>query len=473
MGEELKNEALKAEVAQFPSALRKLFVPFMPDGVTPVRYRVPYGGRGGTKSWGIARALLMQGTNKSQRTLCGRQYQNSIKDSVHKLLADQITALKMNYIYEVQNTLIKARDDAKLPDGSPNESEFIFKGFQQNMDEIKSMEGIDRCWIEEAKNTTKSSFETLDPTIRKQGSEIWGSFNPELETDFFYEHFVKNPPDNALVWKVTWRDNPWFPDVLRKQMEQMKERDFDAYLNVWEGECRLMLEGAVYADELRSARVSGRICKVPYDPNYPVDIIFDLGKRDMTAMWFRQQIAFETRMIKYHQDRQLEVEDYIDIIQGTKYIVGTLWLPHDGKAKRLGTKKTIQEQFQNVYGTKNVRIVPRLGIADGINVARQGFRRVYFDKDLCADGLSALTHYRYEVLDDGHGSFSREPVHDWSSHGADAFRYEGICRKLSHAEPTAGRKAAELQERIDQMVAEGLVHGGRPAKASPQGWMRR
>ena len=136
MGEELKNEALKAEVAQFPSALRKLFVPFMPDGVTPVRYRVPYGGRGGTKSWGIARALLMQGTNKSQRTLCGRQYQNSIKDSVHKLLADQITALKMNYIYEVQNTLIKARDDAKLPDGSPNESEFIFKGFQQNMDEI-------------------------------------------------------------------------------------------------------------------------------------------------------------------------------------------------------------------------------------------------------------------------------------------------------------------------------------------------
>lgn len=471
MSQELKQNLL-SEVAQFPAAMKFLFEERCANGEL-VRYRVGHGGRGGAKSWNFARALLMQSKDKTLLTLCGREYQNSIKDSVHKLLADQVSKLQMNYLFEVQNATIKAREGALHPDGSSNKSEFVFKGFHHNMDEIKSMEGVDRCWAEEAHSLTKQSFEYLDPTIRKPGSEIWVSFNPQLETDFVYDFFVKNPPSNALVRKLTWRDNPWFGDIMHKQMLQMKERDFDAYLNVWEGETRLMLEGAVYADQLRSARASGRICRVPYDPQFPVDVIFDLGKADMTAMWFRQQIAFETRMIHYHQDRQMEVEDYIDYIQGRKYNIGTIWLPHDGKAKRLGSKKTIQEQFQSTFGTRFVRIVPRLGVADGIAVARSAFRNVYFDKEACADGLMALSHYRYEVLDDGHGSFSQVPVHDWSSHGADAWRYEAICRKLGNAQAMPSAARAELQERLDQMIADGLVHGGRPAKPSPQGWMRR
>jgi phage terminase large subunit len=416
----------------------------------------------------------MKGSNASQRVLCGREFQNSIRDSVHRLLCEQIDALKMNYIYEIEQATIKAREGALLPDGTPNKSDFIFKGFHNNISEIKSTEGIDICWIEEAKSLLKNSFEIIDPTVRKPGSEIWISFNPELETDFVYDHFVLHPPPNALVRKLSWRDNPWFNEVLRAQMEHMKATDFDAYLNVWEGECRLILEGAVYADELRAARVSGRICEVPHDPNFPVDVIYDLGKRDRTSMLFRQQVAYETRFIHHYSDNRLDVEDYIEYMQARRgYAYGTIWLPHDGKAKRLGSKKTIQEQFQNIFGTKNVRIVPRLGIADGISIARQGFRRAYFDKVACADFLTALSHYRYEVIQDGHGSFSREPVHDWTSHDADAFRYEGIVRKLGHAEPTQSARAAELQERIDQMVAEGHVHGGRPGRMGPQDWMMR
>lgn len=466
------QQNLLGSTAQFPAALKFLFDEKCPNG-EDVRYRVGYGGRGGTKSWGFARALLMKAKDDDKLVLCGREYQNSIKDSVHKLIANQINELKMNYIFEVQNATIKAREGALHPDGSPNKSEFLFKGFHHNMDEIKSMEGVDICWGEEAHSLTKQSFEYLDPTIRKPGSEIWLSFNPQLETDFVFDFFVKNPPSNALVRKLTWRDNPWFNDVLRKQMEQLKVKDFDAYLNVWEGETRLMLEGAVYADQLRSARASGRICRVPYDPAFPVDVIFDLGKADMTAMWFRQQIAYETRLIHYHQENQLEVEDYIDYIQGRRYNIGTIWLPHDAKAKRLGTKKTIQEQFQSTFGTRFVRIVPRLSVADGIAVARSGFRTVYFDKEGCADGLMALSHYRFEVLDDGHGSFSQTPVHDWASHGADAFRYEGICRKLGNAQADLRGTRNDLQERLDQMLANGFVHGGRPAKPSPQGWMRK
>lgn len=475
MGLELANQALTQEAAKFPAAMRFLFEKTMSDGITPARYKVGFGGRAAGRTWNYARALLMLGGQASRRVLCCREYQKSIRESVHKTLCDQIDNLRMNYLYEVEQASIHAREGAVCPDGSPNKSDFIFTGLHNNVSEVKSTEGIDVAWGEEAHNLSKFSFETLDPTVRKAGSEIWFSFNTQLETDFVYDFFVAKPPPNAIVRHLTWRDNPWLDDVNRAQMEYMRANDFDAYLNVWEGQPRLMLEGAVYAEELRRVRASGRICTVPYDPNFPVDVIFDLGKRDATAMWFRQQIAFETRIIRAYQNTGLEVEDYLDYLQGLKYFYGTIWLPHDAKAKRLGTKKTIQEQFQQNFGTKNVRIVPKLSIADGISAARQGFKSVYFDKENCVDGLQALSRYRYEVLSqekDGIMHLSKEPVHDEYSHYADAWRYEAICRKLGAAQPTQGKLAAELQERIDQAVASGIHVHGRPTRAGARDWMK-
>lgn len=477
IGEAEQKAIIGGEVAQFPSAMRDLlFAKVMPDGLTPVRYRVGYGGRGGGRTWNYARKLLFETKDESLKVLCGREYQNSIRDSVHHTISDQIDRLKMNYIYEVEQARIFARPGTVLPNGTPNGSEYIFKGFHQNIEEVKSTEGIDRLWVEEAKNTTKKSWDTLDPTVRKAGSEIWASFNPELETDETYQKFVVNTPPDAIVRKINWRDNPWFPDVLRRQMLYMKEHDYDNYMNIWEGECRLMLEGAVYADELRSAKAAGRICSVPYDPNFPVDVIFDLGKADMTAMWLRQQVAYERRMIGYYQAAQEDIEHYLEWLQAQRYIYGTIWLPHDAKAKRLGMKKTIQEQFIQHFGPQNVRIVPKLGIADGINATRQGFRRVYFDKQRCADGIQALSHYRYEVVDtpkNGIIQLSRVPVHDWASHGADAFRYEAICAKIGSSNEVPVGKWASVQEKLDQQVATGLFTQGRPVKRSSQGWMKR
>ena len=165
------------------------------------------------------------GMNKPIRVLCARELQNSITDSVHALLADQIKTLNLDSIYEVQNTVIYGK----------NGTEFLFAGLKHNVTKIKSFEGVDVCWVEEAQTVSKSSWDVLLPTIRKDGSEIWITFNPELDTDETYKRFVIVPPANAVVQKVNWSDNPWFPQVLRDEKDDLKARDMDAYLNVWEG----------------------------------------------------------------------------------------------------------------------------------------------------------------------------------------------------------------------------------------------
>lgn len=472
------------ETAKFPRALSFLFDKTMPDGVTPVRYKVGYGGRGGTKTWGFARALLMNATTGLERVMCARQYQNSIKESVHKTLADQITALRMNYVFEVQQASIKARPDAPLlPNGEKNSSEFFFKGMHNNMAEIKSTEGITKCWVEEAHNVTRSSWDTLDPTVRADGSEIWVSFNPQLETDATYVWFVLNTPVDAIVRKLTWRDNPFFNDVLRRQMEAMKLKDYDSYLHVWEGECVMTLEGAVYAKELRKARAEGRICRVPYDPAFPVSVSFDLGRSDATAMWFRQSVGFENRMLQYYENSMEDLDHYFDVLDamrdrtGQRYFYGMFWLPADAKAKRLGTKKSIYEQFQTRFGPQRVRVVPSIGLANGINAARQAFRTTWFDQEFCGDGIQMLSHYRYVVLNADTGELSREPLHNEASHGADAFRYDAVSRKIGVALPTPSPRQ-QIQEELDEAQAKGyfVPQYGRPSRGDGgggQGWMGR
>src|ERR1700683_1098564 len=232
--------------AQFPEPLRCLF--------EPRRYKILWGGRGAGRSWGIARALLLIGTERPIRVLCARELQNSISDSVHKLLSDQIDALGLASFYEIQKQGIY---------GS-NGTAFSFEGIKNNTTKIKSYEGVDYCWVEEAVKVSRASWGILIPTIRKVGSEIWLSFNPELDTDYTYKRFVlEGDPTNSFVVKMTWRDNPWFEQTaLFDEMKRDRERDYDYYLNVWEGHCVQMLEGAVYAKELRRATEDRRICTV-------------------------------------------------------------------------------------------------------------------------------------------------------------------------------------------------------------------
>jgi phage terminase large subunit len=392
--------------AQFPVKMASLF--------DKARYKVYYGGRGAGKSHSAAKALLILGAKSQIRVLCAREYQTSIKDSVHKLLCDQIELMNLHGFYEITQSSIRGK----------NGTEFAFVGLKNNVANVKSYEGVDYCWVEEAQTVSRHSWNTLIPTIRKEGSEIWITFNPELETDETYQRFVVRPPEQAVVQKINWSDNPWFPEVLALEKDSLKSRDPSAYQTVWEGLCRLTVDGAIFANEMQVAELDDRITKVTYDPTKPVHAIFDLGWADSTAIWFLQFVGMETRLIRYHEDSQKTISHYLALMQTYGYMYDTLWLPHDAQNKTLASNGKSIEEIVRSAGYKT-RIIERTPIADSINAARTIFRNCWFDRENCYDGLQCLRHYRYDV-DPETGQFSRQPLHDIYSHGADAFRYIGL-----------------------------------------------
>ena len=203
------------------------------------RYKVAYGGRGSSKSWSIGRSLIAKSMESKIRVLCTRQLQTSIANSVHKLLCDTIDNLGVNDYFEITQSTIRCK----------NGSEFFFKGIQNNINEIKSIEGIDICWVEEAQSVSQESWDVLIPTIRTEGSEIWVSFNPDREEDATYQMFVATQRDDATSVLVNYTDNPFFPETLRKEMEYCKEVDYGKYEHVWLGKTVINTEAQVFHDK--------------------------------------------------------------------------------------------------------------------------------------------------------------------------------------------------------------------------------
>ena len=400
MSEEVSQAIAQAE---FPAKLSILF--------DPARYKVLYGGRGGAKSWGIARALLIIGARKPTRILCAREFQTSIRDSVHKLLSDQIIAMGLIDFYEITQNAIRGK----------NGTEFSFVGLKNNVSNIKSYEGCDIVWVEEAQTTSKLSWNVLIPTIRKEGSEIWISFNPELESDETYQRFIVNTPENSIVQRINWSDNPWFPETLRLEKDALFVRDREAYNTVWEGVCRQTVDGAIFAKEMMQAEFEQRITRVPYDPVKPVLAVFDIGWADATAVWFVQFIGMETRLIRYYETTQTTISQILAKMQTFGYVYDTLYLPHDARNKTLAANGRSIEEIVRAAGY-NVRIIDRTPTVDSINAARTIFPKCYFDRENTHEGLQCLRHYRYDVNPDT-GNFSQKPLHDNYSHGADAFKY--------------------------------------------------
>lgn len=438
--------------ADFPEALQCLF--------TPARYIVLYGGRGGAKSWGVARWLIIRALGEGIRVLCTREVQKSIDESVKKLLTDQIKAMGLESEFDIQRDYIRAPKSG---------AEFFFAGLKDGADKIRSYEGVDVCWVEEAHRVSEASWQTLTPTIRKPGSTIVVTFNPQLETDATYVRFVKNKPSNAIVKKISWRDNPWFPEELRVEMEDLKARDYDSYLNVWEGFCKQILSGAVYADELRAAQAQGRILRVPYEASTSVNVFADLGWADKTSLWFAQHVGYEYRILKFYENSQQKWEHYLGYIQAQGYTIDTIFLPHDAKAKQLGTGRSIEE-ITRAKGFR-VRIVPRLDIRDGINAVRTIFPQCYFDEEGCAEGLKALRSYRYEVQGEikENQVWSQKPLHDWSSHAADAFRYFAVGSRLPRRRAPAGALIEDPQAFTDDWFSKLKRAVG---AGHEQGWMK-
>ena len=396
-----------------PKAFKELF--------EPKRYKVFYGGRGGAKSHNYARALLLMGVKKKMLILCARELQNSITDSVHRLLADIIDSDEvLRGFYEIQKATIIGK----------NGTEFIFKGIKHNHREIKSTEGVDVCWIEEAQNVSDNSWEVIIPTIRKEGSEIWVSFNPINPTDPTYIRMVEQSNDNMLIRKVSYRDNPFFPDVLELERKKLEENDHDAYLHVWEGEFDKRHNGCIYAQNIEQMREQGRVCPVPYKAGVPVFTGWDLGKSNATAIWFCQIVGLEPRIIDYFEgtgsDTDLDV--IAEMLRSKPYEYLMHYLPHDAAHNRMGMKSSISKQLKDM-GIKN-RVLPITKVVARIQKGKELLKECWVDDTKCRDGIHALMNYKYE-FDEDKKVFKKTPLHDWASDPADAFGYLAQAKDLA------------------------------------------
>lgn len=394
--------------AQFPSKLKPLF--------QSARYKVFHGGRGSGKSWGVARALLILARQKKLRILCTREVQKSIKDSVHALLSDQIAALGFGKDFQILETEIRCTVTGSV---------FLFGGLQQHtVESIKSFEGCDIVWVEEAQSVSGKSWDVLVPTIRKPGSEIWITLNPQLESDETYQRFIAIPPPGAVVVEMNYMDNPWFPEVLEaERTHAQKTMKREKYAHIWEGKCMPAVEGAIYFDEVAKAEEEGRITRVGFDKLLKVHAIFDLGWNDSMTVIMVQRSASELRVIDYIEDSHKKLSDYSDMLKAKPYNWGQVWLPHDGFSKDYKTGKSAEEMMKALGWT--VARTPSMDIEGGIKAAREVFERVWFDKEKTTRLVECLKRYRRNI-----GQKTGEagsPLHDEFSHGADGFRYLALC----------------------------------------------
>ncbi len=357
---------------------------------------------------------LALGTQRPLRILCARETQQSIRESVHQLLSEQIKMLHLEYHYRVLDFTIRGA----------NGTEFIFVGLRNlSIEQIKSFESIDVVWIEEAAQVGRKSWQTLIPTIRKPGSEIWVSFNPDLATDDTYVRWVVRPPPGAKVVQTSWHDNAWLSAESRAEIELLYETDPESAEHVYGGSTRSTVAGAIYRKEIMAAEHERRITDVPYDASLPVQTFWDLGWSDLVSIWFVQCSGFAYRLIDYHQDNYQTMDHYLQVLQGKGYTYSRLpgfpacTLPWDA------TSKMAQTSLTGPMAAKGftTRILQSESRFVGIDATRKMFGRLWFDAEKCADGLAGLRRYQWgDPPKDG--TTKREPLHDAASHPADALR---------------------------------------------------
>ncbi|ULJ66671.1 PBSX family phage terminase large subunit [Wielerella bovis] len=389
---------------QLPDKMQPLFL--------PKRYKVMYGGRGGGKSHSVAKVLLVLAAQKPLRVLCAREIQKSMRNSVHRLLKDQVSELGLHSFYTVLDNEIRGR----------NGSLFVFTGLQSHtVDSIKSFEGVDIVWVEEAHSVSKTSWDILIPTIRRENSEIWLTLNPKMDTDETYTRFIATPSDDTWLCEINWRDNPWFPEVLNQErLKDQRIKSREDYEHIWEGKPRTVAEGAIYQHEILTLYADKRVTLVPYDPELPVHTVWDLGWNDCMSIGLIQRGVHDVRIIDYIEDSHRTLDWYVAELEKRPYRWGTDFLPHDGRTRNFQTGKSTEEMLRSL-GRREVIVQTATSVEEGIKAARMLFPKCFFDKDKTVRLLECLKRYRRDV--NSKTGTAMKPLHDEFSHGADMFRY--------------------------------------------------
>ncbi len=418
----------------------KAFAPLL----KPARYKGVWGGRGSGKSQFFGDLMVEEHLMfPGHRSVCIREVQKTLSESAKRLIEDKI----QEYGLEEQGFRI-LRDRIETPGGGV----IIFMGMaDHNNESIKSLEGFDRAWFEEAQTASSRSLQLLRPTIRKPGSEIWFSWNPSRKADAV-DVLLRgdNLPTNSIVVKANWNDNPWLPDVLNEERLD-DERNFpDSYDHVWEGGYITAQDGAYFAKVINKAKSEGRISFVPRDPLMSTYAFWDIGgtgaKADAASIWIVQFIGKEIRVLDYYEAQGQELSEHVGWLRLNGYDKTEMYLPHDG-VKHDNVYRVTYESALKQAGFK-VHIMPNAGAGAAnqrIEAVRRIFPRVWIDKDKCEHGLEALGWYHEKK--DQQRELGLGPNHDWSSHGADSFGAMALeAEKI--AKGRTKKKPARPQRRV-------------------------
>lgn len=404
------------------------------------RIKVFHGGRGGAKSETIGRYLLLCGKEEPMNILCCREFQTSIKQSVHSLLAALIVEMKMEGFYTVYETEIRGI----------NGTRFTFAGLKTNIANIKSMHNIKKCWVEEAQVVSETSLNVLFPTIRAEGSELIFSMNPILATDPSYVRLVLNAQKEDVVVKVNYYDNPYLPEVLENDRKRDMARwgeDSETYRNIWLGEPRGSVEGAIYDKELLQARIEKRIGSFPVDLSKPVNLYADIGEADKFVLWCEQKEGLNRYLVDLIVDRGQKVPYYINEIQKRKFIVGTIVLPHDAEQSRANAEFTVKVMFQKAFPNSKVVVNPNFpgAVRTGIEAVRNIFPFLHFNEDSegVREGLFSLAHYHWKVDEETGKAYGREPDHEYSDE-PDGLRTLAMAYRVQDKKPPLPRRMQQL-----------------------------
>jgi phage terminase large subunit len=391
--------------------------------LTPARYKGAHGGRGSGKSNFFAENKVARAAGqRGFRGVCIREVQKTLADSSKKLIEDKIQALGVTGFDPQRDRII-----------TPGDGVILFQGMQDHTAEsIKSLEGIDVAWVEEAQTLSERSLSLLRPTIRKDGSEIWFSWNPRRKSDAVDKFLRQLKPDGSVVVEANWRDNPWWTSTLEAERTMDLKLYPERYEHIWEGAYATAFEGAYFASVLAAAKAQGRIGRVAADPLLPLRAFFDLGgsgaSADAMAIWITQWVGQEIRVLDYIEGQGQVLAYYVSELRRRGYDESlVIRLPHDGVNENNITGKRYEEHLRDA-GFRNVEVVKNQGKGAAmmrIEAVRRIFPKVWFNESTTEAGRDALGYY-HEKRDEDR-AVGMGPEHDWSSHCADAFGLMAIC----------------------------------------------
>lgn len=385
------------------------------------RYKGVHGGRGSGKSHFFAEALIEQSLLERTDAVCVREIQKSLDQSVKKLLEGKIESLNAGAYFEVQDAKIKAKNGGLI----------IFQGMQNHTaDSIKSLEGYDIAWVEEAQSLSQRSLDLLRPTIRKDGSELWFSWNPSQSTDPV-DTLLRgpNPPPDAIVVEANYDDNPWFPDVLRAEMEYDKKRDPDKYLHVWRGKYQRNSEARVFKNWTVEEFVSPRGATFRQGADWG----FSVDPSVLVRCYIegrRLYVDYEAYMVGCEIDMLPELFDGVPDSRK--------WFITADSAR----PETISYMKKHGYPKINAAIKGAKSLEEGIEFLKS-FDIVVHPR--CVHTIDELTMYSYKV--DPLTGLVLPILEDKKNHVIDALRYacEGVRRAMAADKPR--RRGASADHR--------------------------